>query len=125
MNGIDVSFYLTENGGPNDDITIAGGANVTLSAPSGGELPGILFYQDRNATGNITHNLTGGSTMQLEGIIYFPSTDISFSGGSTLQSSAAIIIADEVSFTGDAFMGGFENSPILGNPLLIQAWLVE
>ena len=125
VNGIDVSFYLTENGGPNDDITIAGGANVTLSAPSNGDLPGILFYQDRNATGNITHNLTGGATMQIEGIVYFPSVDIAFSGGSALQSSAAIIIADEVSFTGDAFMGGFENSPILGNPLLTQARLVE
>ncbi len=98
---------------------------MTLSAPSDGDLPGILFYQDRNSASNITHNLTGGSTMQLEGVLYFPSTDVAFSGGSSVQSSAAVIIADEVNFTGDAFLGGFENSPILGNPLLTQARLVE
>ncbi len=100
-------------------------ASATLSAPNGGELPGILFYHDRGATGNITHNLTGGSTMQLEGIVYFPSVDMVFSGGSLLQSAGAIIIADEISFTGNAFLGGFENSPILGNPLLIRARLLE
>ena len=125
VTGTDVSFYLTPNGGPNDDITISGGASATLSAPNGGELPGILFYHDRGATGNITHNLTGGATMQLEGIVYFPSVDMVFSGGALLQSAGAIIIADEISFTGNAFLGGFENSPILGNPLLIRARLLE
>ncbi|NIR45885.1 MAG: hypothetical protein GWM93_17060, partial [Gemmatimonadetes bacterium] len=125
VSGTDVSFYLTPGGSPNDDITIAGGASVTLSAPSDGPLPGILFYHDRVAGSNITHNLTGGSDMQLEGIVYFPSTDVQFSGGSTVQSSGAVIIADEVGFSGDAFLGGFDTSPILGNPLLIRAELVE
>ncbi len=125
VSGTDVNFYLTPTGGPNDDITISGGANATLSAPGGGDLPGILFYHDRAATGNITHNLTGGATMQLEGVVYFPSVDMVFSGGSELQSAGAIIIANRVTFNGNAFVGGFENSPILGNPLLIRARLIE
>ncbi len=129
VEGIDVSFYLTENNDTaNEDITISGGANVTLSAPSDGPLPGILFYHDRDATGSLTHNLTGGANMQLNGIIYFPSAELSFTGGSTLTDSASIIIADKVTFTGDVYLGDFETAPgnaILGNALMLQATLIE
>jgi len=126
--GVDVSFYLTENQGASHNITISGGADVTLSAPSDGELPGVLFYQDRNTMANITHQMTGGTNMQLNGIIYFPTVDMSFTGGSSLDQSASIIIADEVTFIGDAHLGDFETAPgnaILGNALMLQATLVE
>ncbi len=126
--GDDVSFYLSQNGNVNDNIAIAGGATVILSAPSDGPLPGILFYHDRNGSGNITHNLTGGANMQLNGIIYFPTTDLKFSGGAELNESASIIIADEVTFIGEVHLGGFTTAPgnaILGNSLMLQATLVE
>jgi len=126
VTGVGVSFYLTEDNNTNGEkITINGGATVTLSAPSDGPLPGILFYHDRDATGDIQHVMAGGATMQLEGILYFPSSDLTFSGGSSLQSSAAVIIADEVRFSGSAYLGGFDSSPLLGNALLLQAKLVE
>ena len=123
--GNDVSFFLTENCASNDGISINGGATVTLSAPSDGPLPGILFFQDRNTPSNITHKFNGGSNMFVQGIMYFPNQDIEFTGGNSLQSTSAIIIADEIKFSGDAYVGGFENSPIIGNPLLIQATLVD
>ena len=100
---------------------------MVLSAPSDGPLPGILFYHDRNAP-NITHNLTGGANMQLNGIIYFPTADMTFTGGSALTESASIIIANEVTFIGDVSLGGFTTAPgnaILGNALMLQATLVE
>ena len=128
VEGIDVSFYLTENGNVNDNITISGGAKVSLSAPSDGPLPGILFYQDRNTTADITHLLTGGAEMQLNGIIYFPTTDLTFTGGAELTDSATMIIADEVTFTGDVYLGDFDKAPgnaILGNALMLQATLLE
>ncbi|MFQ6017098.1 MAG: pilus assembly protein TadG-related protein [Kiloniellaceae bacterium] len=125
VTGTDVSFYLTEYSGTSDNITIAAGADVTLSAPSGGPLPGILFYHDRNSPPNVTHNLTGGANMHLEGILYFPNQTAKFSGGTSLDSSTSLIIADTVIFTGNTEIGGFENSPALFNPLLITATLVE
>ncbi len=128
VTGTDVSFYLTANGNVSDDITFSGGATVVLSAPSDGPLPGILFYQDRNTTANITHSLTGGANMQLNGIIYFPTVDMKFTGGSTLTKSASIIIADNVTFTGNVELGDFDTAPgnaILGNALMLQATLVE
>ena len=66
--------------------------------------------------------------MQLNGIIYFPTVDMTFTGGSALYNSASIIIADEVTFIGDAFLGGFTTAPgnnILGNALMLQATLLE
>ena len=128
VTGDGVSFYLTsDTEGMGENITFAGGATISLSAPSDGPLPGILFYHDRNA-GDTTHFLTGGANMTLNGIIYFPTSDLKFTGGSVLTESASIIIADEVTFTGDAFLGGFTMAPgnaILGNALMLQATLVE
>ena len=100
----------------------------SAGAPSDGPLPGILFYHDRNGSGNITHNLTGGANMQLNGIIYFPTSELNFTGGSALTDSASIIIADKVTFSGDVHLGDFSSAPgnaILGNALMLQATLVE
>ena len=74
VNGTDVQFYLTENTGQNDNITINAGANVQLSAPDyAADLPaGVLFYQDRNSTAGINHTISGQAGMTLDGILYFP-----------------------------------------------------
>ena len=123
VNGTDVSFYLTQNSGVPDSITFSGGATVTLTADPGGPLPGILFYQDRNATGNITHRFTGGSSMNLSGVLYFPSTGVDFSGGSNLTDSEAMIIADTVEFSGNTTVDLIDVTTT--NPLLTQATLLE
>jgi Flp pilus assembly protein TadG len=125
VTGTDVNFYLTENSGTADNINITGGT-VTLTADGGNaDMPGILFYHDRNTVGNITHTFSGGSTMNLEGILYFPNQDVRFSGGSELNTSTSLIIADTVTFVGNTNIGGFEDTPILQNPLLIEATLIE
>ncbi len=123
VTGSDVSFYLTENSGVPDAITFSGGATVSLSADAGGPLPGILFYHDRNSTGNVTHRFTGGANMDLSGVLYFPSQAIKFSGGSNLSDSQSMIIADTVEFTGSTVVD-IENVTTT-NPLLAQATLLE
>ena len=70
VTGSDVTFYITEDSGSGDSINIQAGASVTLSADTGGDLPGVLFFQDRNGPTNVTHSMTGGSNMELDGIIY-------------------------------------------------------
>jgi hypothetical protein len=125
VTGSDVSFYLTENARTADNISIQAGANVQLASAEDGALPGVLFYQSRNSPSNITHNLTGGSTMDLEGILYFPNQDLKFAGGTEADKSGAIIIADVLDFTGNSFVGDLEDSPVQKNPQLIVATLVE
>ena len=91
VEGTGVTFYWSENGGVNDGFDIAGGATVSLSAPTSGVYAGILMYQDRNTTADTVHKLNGGSAMVLDGIIYAPSTAVEFTGGfAALVSVAAI-----------------------------------
>ena len=126
VEGSELTLYWSENGGVNDGIDIAGGATVTLSAPTSGTYAGILMYQSRDTAPGVTHKLTGGSTMDLDGIIYAPTTDVEFAGGAAADSSSILIIADEVEFKGgDAFLGDFDTSVILNNALMLQATLVE
>ena len=123
ITGSDRSFYLTQNSGVPDAITISGGATIMLSANAGGPLPGILFYHDRGSTGNVTHRFTGDSNMELSGGLYFPSQTIHFSGGSNPTDSQAMIIADTVEFTGSTVVD-FDDVTT-ANPLLAQATLRE
>jgi Flp pilus assembly protein TadG len=126
VEGTELTLYWSENGGVNDGIDIAGGATVAMSAPTSGTYAGILIYQSRNTAPGVTHKLTGGSTMDLDGIIYAPTTDVEFAGGTSADSSSILIIADEVEFKGgDTFLGDFDTSSILNNALLLQAKLVE
>lgn len=127
VRGVDVNFYLSSNATGGDNIVIAGGADVQLSAGGGGELPGILFYQDRNTASNVTNHFTGGSTMELNGIIYSPNNKLSFTGGSELSESAAMIIADKINFSGTTHLGDFSKiiDELLSNTLMLQATLLE
>lgn len=124
VSGTDVTFYLTENSGMSENITISGGADVSLSAPALGALAGILFYQDRSAPSNVTHRFTGGSDMDLNGILYFPNQDVQFAGGSELEAAGAYIVADTVTFTGDTEIE-LETVSTLSNPLFTRGVLVE
>lgn len=107
VRGEGVTFILT---GPNPNsiatVSINGGANLELSAPDETQNPdwaGILFYQD--PSGEATHSINGGADLQFEGIIYMPTGDISFSGGSTQAAECLLLIAERVRFTGDSGLG--------------------
>ena len=125
VTGNGVTFYLSENNNTSNNISIAGGASVQLSAPTEGDLAGVLFYQDRNSSSSITHNLTGGSTMDLDGILYFPNNDLTFSGGAALDASSSMLIANSVTFTGNSFVGDFDNSAAASNQYLVSTSLIE
>jgi hypothetical protein len=126
-NGTDVQFYLTENTAQNDNITINAGSTVQLSAPDfESDLPaGVLFYQDRNSTAGINHTMNGQTDMLLEGILYLPNADVNFSGGGAADPTATVIIADEISFTGNSEFGNYILSPTASNPQLVTVTLVE
>ena len=100
--GSGVMFYLTGNTTyPYASVTMSNGANVTLSAPTSGTYLGVLFFQNRSITSSSNATFTGGATMLLTGTLYFPTTDVAFSNGTSTTAYTAIV-ADEVSFTGGA-----------------------
>ena len=128
VTGTGVHFYLTANNdSPSESFNISANADVTLVAGTTDDhnMAGILIYHDRNAGTNVTHSLTGGATMDLEGILYFPTTDVKFAGGSSFDVSSSMLIADEIDITGNTNLGDLDGSATSSNNLLIQAHLAE
>jgi hypothetical protein len=84
-----------------------GGADVQLSAPTSDLDPyqGVLIYADP-ADSNIEHVLNGNSATSFTGALYFPTSDVVFSGTNDEDLNACtLLIADEIEFTGNSFFG--------------------
>lgn len=85
INGGGVTLVL----GPNATIDISGGVRATLVAPTSGLTQGILLFQSRAASRGI--DLSGGTYLRFNGIIYTPSTVFEMSGGSDMVFGALIV----------------------------------
>jgi hypothetical protein len=124
VTGTGVTIILTSSTGSNfGSVNISSGASVNLSAPTNGATAGILFYEDRNAPSSITSTFQGGSTMNLNGALYFPSSSLKYAGNSTSTAGTCLsIIANNVTLTGAAGLGvsGCVVPPPGGTPLLFE-----
>lgn len=100
LSGTDVTIFLT-NGA---SIDVLGGATVNLTAPSTGTYAGIAIYQDRGDAAG-TSKFAGGSTMNVNGVLYMPTQAVQFTGGNALGGGCTRIIANTVTFTGNATLG--------------------
>ncbi len=125
--GSGVTFYNTFSSTyPYGPILIGqNGPLFQLSAPTTGPYKGILFFQDRNATG-ASSVFGGGSAaqMRLSGALYFKTTGVSFNGGSsTTGASYTYIVANNMIFNGSTrinFEAGAAWAPLSGPVRLIQ-----
>jgi hypothetical protein len=112
-----VTFYLT---GSFSSISVNGNIDVQLDAPPSGPLRGLLFFLDRTKTlTNVSFN--GGSNMLLNGSLYFPTSDIKYSGGSSAKNEYTALIAQHITFVGNSYFksdlqGGFNGlgAPVIG-----------
>lgn len=107
VTGSNVTFFITGTNSTYQGVTLGNGVNFTLSAPSTGDLEGILFYQDPGITAptggsSTVTNFQGGSNLNLSGALYFPNTTINFSNGTSTSSSVALVAYDII-FTGGAY----------------------
>jgi hypothetical protein len=107
LTGTDVTFALTGSGTDYAQVDVSGGTVADLSAPTGGEFSGILFFQDPNAPsfqgGNLkTNRFLGGATADLTGVLYFPSQEVLFTGGVDSMTNCLHLIARKVTITGSA-----------------------
>jgi Flp pilus assembly protein TadG len=105
------TIVLTGSGSNYATVQVNGGANVTLTAPGQGAtsgIPGMAFYQDRNApatpNGSNGNQFNGGATMNIKGSMYFPNQLVTFSGGAGLGSGGATctqIVSYQLVFSGN------------------------
>lgn len=76
------------------NISVSGG-NLTLTAPTSGNLAGFALWKDGTTANSAS---ISGSNLTINGIIYMPSTALSYSGGNTpVQQS---IIVNTISMSG-------------------------
>jgi len=90
-------------------VGINGNATVNLHAPTSGDFPNILFYQDRRApTGASNKNiLNGTATSVFEGAFYFPNQELQIGGTASMTFTCAQFVARTVTFDGN---GGVTNT---------------
>jgi Flp pilus assembly protein TadG len=112
VTGTGVHIFLTSNtttcgkSGNWAIMTIGGSANVTLStAQDSTPLSGILIYDDRCAPYNQQNgnNLGGGTGQILSGTLYFPTTAVAYTGGSSgglVTSTCTQIVAATLNVSG-------------------------
>lgn len=102
LTGTGVTIIFTSSTGSNHaQASINGGAIVNLSAPTSGTYKGVAFYQNRNASTNNDNSFNGGSTMNINGAMYFPRGHTIFNGGSTVTAPCTQLIAYTITFNGN------------------------
>ena len=98
-----VTIILTGSGNNYATASIAGGADVTINAPTSGPLAGLAIFQDRNAPSSGTNSFTGGTNQNIKGAIYFPTQSVTFNGGTTTGGAICTqIVASIITFNGNA-----------------------
>jgi hypothetical protein len=102
ITGNGVTIYNTESSGKTyDAITVNGGADLTLSAPTTGTYKGMLFIQDPSVTSTKTNKFNGNASVSLIGVLYFPTTPVEFAGTFDATANNLMMVADTVEFKGD------------------------
>lgn len=124
VQGSGVTIYNSFDGNHKyQGISIAGSASVALSAPTSGPLEAILFFQDRSVSdGSPGSSIGGGAAQSYEGALYFPTTSLTYSGGSSTSAKYTIIVADTFTASGgitlnDDYSSLADGSPIKGATL--------
>ena len=78
VTGTGVTFYFTTS-----SLTLNGVEHVAFSAPTSGAYEGILYFQSRTDSSQVTIN--GDSTSSWQGVIYAADANLTINGGNTAQ----------------------------------------
>jgi hypothetical protein len=123
-----VTFYFT------NDATIQtnGTPTINLSAPSSGTYQGILMWQDKNDpnVGPAPNGPTlgGNSGTQYNGVLYFPSDQLTFYGNN-VSYSVGVVVSDSLALSGNPYVtfngaagvpGGLPPGFTVGNAHLVE-----
>jgi hypothetical protein len=111
VSGVGVTFILTCSSPPCSS-TSGGWATASLtggvsnfSAPTSGSWAGMLFYQDYDdPTGNNDKDSLTGGLNTLNGVLYFPTQPLTYTGG-LAAAPCTEIVAWTVTFTGGGTVG--------------------
>lgn len=81
-------------------------STLDISAPTTGKYRGIAVFQDRRATepsGSASpNNFNGGGSQVIEGALYFPKQQLSYSGNGTATAVCTRFVTRRIIFTGNS-----------------------
>lgn len=97
----EITFVMSGDGGQAGDLILNSQAKLDLSSPLSGDLKGVLFYRDRRAS-NIEIKINGGADSKLTGAMYFPTSDITYAGNSTMEVKCLQMVGQKLKFRGGA-----------------------
>jgi Flp pilus assembly protein TadG len=101
IKGDGVTIILT--GTDPKQVNLNGGATVQLKAPTSGTWKNMLMIQSPNAPNiNNVNNINGSATSSLDGTMYFPNQQVTFSGTTAALTKCAMVVARRVEFAGNA-----------------------
>lgn len=116
VSGSGVMFVL-KNGAY---IKIRGGSSINLTAiqashllargvplEQANKLAGMLVFEDRNSQGTNKNDINGNASTVLNGTLYFPVSNVTFSGTATVTSQCLMIAANTITLTGTTDMSTF------------------
>lgn len=72
-----VTFFM---GNQTNTVNFGGGANLTLSAMTSGNTAGVLFWRDPSQGNSVNYS---SSTYSFSGLIYYPTSQVTYSAGSS------------------------------------------
>jgi hypothetical protein len=124
VTGAGVTFYNTSGDGFGyGAISLSGGATIQLRAPVAGPFAGVLFFQDRSVGSGVGSTITGGTSSYFAGALYFPTTTLSYSGGTAADYT--ILVAARLTFTRGSVLNNDYSSLADGPPVKASAVLSE
>ncbi len=96
---------------------------MSFSAPTTGSNKALLFYQDPTVpwASNNGSQITAGSTSTLDGIIYFPTTDLNYAGNSS-SGGYTMLVGYNIKIAGNAQVGSNYSSIGGASPLQTAAF---
>jgi hypothetical protein len=95
------TWIMTGPNGQAGDLIINSQAKLNMSGMDSGTYKGVLFYRDRRAS-NIEIKINGGASSTLTGALYFPTSDITYAGNSTMTVKCLQMVGQKLKFRGGA-----------------------
>lgn len=95
ITGTGVTIFMEDGG-----ISVNGSASVSLSAPQEGLYAGILFMSARTNTSD--HKFNGNGATDLNGVLYFPASEVTYLGNNATTTTCMRIVADTIIMSGSS-----------------------
>jgi Flp pilus assembly protein TadG len=104
VTGTGVTIILTSSSGSGyGTVSLSGGSTVTLSSPTTGSTAGLLFVGLQQSA-NPSIFFTGGSNQVLNGALYFPTSEVHYSGNGAANPCVQIV-AKNIIISGNGNVG--------------------